>query len=73
MEMRKKKFWSLGEQSCINITESGRLKEAEELGVELMKTSKRLLGTEHPEMPTSTANLASTYHHRRAEGASNGD
>jgi Tetratricopeptide repeat len=39
----------------------GRWKEAEELEVQLMKTSKRVLGAEHPNTLTSMANLASTY------------
>jgi len=39
----------------------GRWKEAEELGVGVMKTTKRVLGEEHPDTLTSMANLASTY------------
>jgi tetratricopeptide (TPR) repeat protein len=37
-----------------------RWKEAEELEVELVEISKRVLGAEHPSTLTSTANLAST-------------
>src|SRR5204863_5431303 len=39
----------------------GRLKEAEELEVQVMETRKRVLGAEHPATLTSMANLASTY------------
>ena len=39
----------------------GRWKEAEELEVQVMKTSLRVLGQEHPSTLTSMANLASTY------------
>ena len=35
--------------------------EAEELEVEVMKTQKRVLGREHPDMLTSMASLALTY------------
>jgi tetratricopeptide (TPR) repeat protein len=38
-----------------------RWKEAEELEVELVEISKRVLGAEHPSTLTSMANLASTY------------
>ncbi|KAL8849830.1 MAG: hypothetical protein Q9198_011124, partial [Flavoplaca austrocitrina] len=36
----------------------GRRKEAEELGVQVMETAKRVLGEEHPDTLTSMANLA---------------
>ena len=36
-------------------------KEAEELDVQVMETSLRVLGAEHPDTLTSMANLASTY------------
>ena len=36
----------------------GRWKEAEELEVQVMETSKRVLGQEHPDTLTSMANLA---------------
>jgi hypothetical protein len=39
----------------------GQYKAAEELQVEVMETSKRVLGNKHPDMLTSIANLASTY------------
>ena len=41
--------------------EAGRWKEAEELQVQVMETSQRVLGQEHPHTLTSMANLASTY------------
>jgi hypothetical protein len=39
----------------------GRYKEAEELVIEEMLTTKRVLGDEHPETLASMANLALTY------------
>ena len=39
----------------------GRWKEAEELEVQVMRTSTRVLGEEHPSTLTSMANLASTF------------
>jgi hypothetical protein len=39
----------------------GKYKGAEELEVEVMRTSKRLLGEEHPSTLLSMNNLASTY------------
>jgi len=39
----------------------GRWSEAEELVVQVLETSKRMLGVEHPDTLTSMANLASTY------------
>ena len=39
----------------------GRWKEAEELFVQVIETSSRVLGNEHPSTLTSMANLASTY------------
>ncbi|KAF1831070.1 hypothetical protein BDW02DRAFT_70292 [Decorospora gaudefroyi] len=38
----------------------GRLKESEELEVQVMETSKRVLTNEHPDTLTSMANLAFT-------------
>ena len=35
--------------------------EAEELGVRVMETRKRVLGLDHPSTLTSMANLATTY------------
>jgi Tetratricopeptide repeat len=39
----------------------GRWQKAEELDVQVMETSSRVLGAEHPSTLTSMANLASTY------------
>ena len=39
----------------------GRWKEAEELEIQVMEMSKRVLGVEHPDTLTSMANLAHTY------------
>ena len=39
----------------------GRWKEAEGLEVQVMETSNRVLGQEHPLTRTSMANLASAY------------
>ncbi|KAL2859978.1 purine and uridine phosphorylase [Aspergillus lucknowensis] len=39
----------------------GRWNEAEKLEVQVMETSKTVLGAEHPDTLSSTANLASTY------------
>lgn len=36
-------------------------KEAEELGVQVMQTRKRVLGDKHPDTLNSIVNLASTY------------
>ncbi|KAI9771113.1 MAG: hypothetical protein M1840_002464 [Geoglossum simile] len=41
--------------------DEGRWKEAEELFVQVMETSSRVLGEEHPSTLTSMANLASTF------------
>ncbi|KAH8648162.1 P-loop containing nucleoside triphosphate hydrolase protein [Tricladium varicosporioides] len=43
----------------------GRWKEAEDLFVQAMGTSKRVLGHEHPDTLASMANLASTYRSQR--------
>ncbi|KAI9825802.1 MAG: hypothetical protein M1832_000742 [Thelocarpon impressellum] len=40
----------------------GRWKEAEELQLQVMETSKQVLGLDHPNTLTRIANLASTYH-----------
>jgi len=42
-------------------SEGGRWKEAEDLFVQVMETTKRVLGEEHPDSLTSIANLVSTY------------
>ncbi len=39
----------------------GRWKEAEELDVQVMETSRRVLGAEHPDTLTSMNNLAWTW------------
>jgi tetratricopeptide (TPR) repeat protein len=39
----------------------GRWNEAEKLEVQVIETTKRVLGEEHPDMLSSMANLASTY------------
>ena len=39
----------------------GRWDAAEELEVQVMETSKKKLGVDHPDTLTSMANLASTY------------
>jgi hypothetical protein len=39
----------------------GRWKEAEELDVQVMETSLKVLGHEHPQTLTRMDNLASTY------------
>jgi Cdc6-like AAA superfamily ATPase len=39
----------------------GRYREAEELEVQVMQTTKRVLGDEHPDTLTSISNLALTY------------
>jgi hypothetical protein len=50
-------------QKCaITLYSDGRWKEAEELGVQLMETRKRVLGEEHPDTLTSRHNLAFTLH-----------
>ncbi|KAL8815792.1 MAG: hypothetical protein Q9223_005111 [Gallowayella weberi] len=46
---------------ALAFSEAGRWKEAEELEVQVMETSQRVLGEEHPDTLTSMANLASTY------------
>nr|POF13805.1 kinesin light chain 3 [Quercus suber] len=49
------------EQPRVNVPEGGRRKEAEELDVKVMKTSRTVLGAEHPHTLTSISNLALTY------------
>ncbi|OCK89827.1 uncharacterized protein K441DRAFT_582627 [Cenococcum geophilum 1.58] len=39
----------------------GRWKEAEELGLQVMETRKKVLGAEHPSTLMTMHNLASTY------------
>ena len=42
----------------------GRWNEAEQLAVQVMDMSKKLLGAEHPDTLKSMANLAGTYHNQ---------
>jgi tetratricopeptide (TPR) repeat protein len=46
---------------AMTLQDDGRYEEAEELEVQVMQTTKRVLGDEHPDTLTSMANLASTY------------
>ena len=46
---------------ALAFSEAGRWQEAEELQVQVMETTKKVLGEEHPDTLTSIANLASTY------------
>jgi hypothetical protein len=45
----------------MTLHEDWRWREAEELFVQVMETSLRVRGEEHPDTLTSIANLASTY------------
>lgn len=42
-------------------TIAGQWSEAEELQVQVMKTSKKVLGAEHPDTLPEISNLAATY------------
>ncbi|KAN0083774.1 kinesin light chain 3 [Elaphomyces granulatus] len=42
----------------------GRGTEAEKLDVQVMETSKTVLGSEHPDTLTSMASLATTYQYQ---------
>ena len=44
------------------------MKEAEELGVQVLEIRKRVLGEEHPETLTSMNNLALTYYASKSQG-----
>jgi tetratricopeptide (TPR) repeat protein len=46
---------------ALTLQDDGRYEEAEELEVQVMQTTKRVLGDEHPDTLTSMANLALTY------------
>jgi tetratricopeptide (TPR) repeat protein len=46
---------------AVTLYSDGRYKEAEELFVQVMETSSRALGDEHPDTLTSIGGLASTY------------
>jgi hypothetical protein len=45
----------------MSLSSDGRWEEAEELFVQVMETSSRVLGSEYPFPLTNMANLASTY------------
>jgi hypothetical protein len=47
--------------NTITLYSDGRYKEAKELQVQVMETTKGVLGEEHPDTLTSMGNLASTY------------
>ena len=53
-------YFTLGITDMLEITfwNQGRWKEAEDLGMQVTETKKRVLGLEHPETLTSMANLA---------------
>ncbi|KAF2633298.1 kinesin light chain 3 [Macroventuria anomochaeta] len=51
----------LARKCAMALYSDGQYNRAEKLQVEVMQTSKRVLGDEHPDTLTSIANLASTY------------
>ena len=51
----------LASRCAMTLYSDGRYKESEVLEVQVMQTTKRVLGIEHPSTLTSIANLASTY------------
>ncbi len=51
----------LARRCALALYSDGRFEEAEELEVQVMETSSRVLRDEHPSTLTSMANLASTY------------
>jgi hypothetical protein len=51
----------LARKCALTLCSDGRWEEAEELEVQVMETSLRVLGEEHPDTLLSIANLASTY------------
>jgi tetratricopeptide (TPR) repeat protein len=51
----------LASKCARTLCSDGRYKEAERLQVQVMQTTMRLLGNEHPDALTSMHNLASTY------------
>jgi tetratricopeptide (TPR) repeat protein len=55
-EAKTKLVW----KCAMTLYSDGRWKEAEELFVQVMETSKKKLGADHPDTLTSMANLAST-------------
>jgi hypothetical protein len=56
-----KERWDLVWKCGMALYSDGRYKAAGELFVQVMETTKRVLGDEHPDTLTSMANLASTY------------
>jgi hypothetical protein len=56
-----KKRLDLARKCASALYSDGRYKEAEELQVQVMQMTKRVLGDEHPHTLTSMGNLASTY------------
>ena len=48
-------------QPGVDVLDQGRWKEAEELFMQVMETSSRVLGAEHPDTLSSMANLALTF------------
>jgi len=48
-------------QTDVDVFEARRLKEAEELFVQVVETGLRMLGAEHPDTLTSMGNLALTF------------
>jgi tetratricopeptide (TPR) repeat protein len=53
--------WYLARECARTLQSDGRYEEAEELEVQVMQRSKRVLGGEHPDTLNSMHNLASTY------------
>jgi tetratricopeptide (TPR) repeat protein len=51
----------LASRCAMTLYSDGRYKESEELEVQVMQTTKRVLGDKHPHTLASIANLASTY------------
>ncbi|KAF1973263.1 hypothetical protein BU23DRAFT_598989 [Bimuria novae-zelandiae CBS 107.79] len=55
-------FWGINTNaSGTDVSNQGRWKEAEELEVQVVQTTKRVLGDEHPHTLGSMNNLAATY------------
>jgi tetratricopeptide (TPR) repeat protein len=52
---------ALASKCAMTLYSDGLYKEAEELQVQVMQTTKRVLGNEHPHTLLSMANLAATY------------
>ncbi|KAF1937777.1 kinesin light chain 1 [Clathrospora elynae] len=54
-------WFNLAWKTAMALYSDGRYNEAEELLVQVLKTSKKKLGADHPDTLTSMANLALTY------------